>query len=211
MTTRFLLVCEGISDTALISHIGRLMIHYGIYDPEGSSWDKKGTLVQRIRDAITYYESCDLLLVHRDADASRETRSAGPERRYAEIEGAVRASGFTGPWVGIVPVRMTESWLLLDEAAIRRIAGKPTGNDPLDLPALRRVESEPEPKGRLEKALILASGLSGRRLSRFERNFSAHRQQLLENLPVCGPLEQVPSWVRFRDDLLAASLLLQGQ
>ena len=211
MTTRFLLVCEGSSDATLISHISRLLIHYGISDPEGNSWDKKGTLAQRIKNGITYIERCDLLFVHRDADASRETRSAGSERRFAEIEEAVEDSGFTGPWVGIVPVRMTESWLLVDEAAIRYVAGRPGNNTTLDLPPLRRVELEFDPKARLAEALITASGTAGRRRKRFIKYIPALRYQLLQDLPVGGPLEQVPSWVRFRDDLLAALASLTGR
>jgi hypothetical protein len=99
---------------------------------------------------------------------------------------------------------MTESWLLVDETAIRYVAGCPRSNTSLDLPPLRRVELESDPKGRLEQALLAASSKSGRRLRRFERDIPTLRRQLLNDLPVGGPLEQVPSWVRFRDDLIAA-------
>jgi hypothetical protein len=150
-------------------------------------------------------------MIHRDAEASRETHSAGPERRYAEIEEAVRDSGFAGTWVGIVPVRMTESWLILDETAIRRVAGRPHEDISLDLPSPSRVEREANPKGLLFDALMIASRKSGRRLRRFERDIPALRRQLLQDLPAGGPLEQVPSWVRFRKDLLAALTVIGNQ
>ena len=211
MTIRFLLVCDGSSGTALVPHITRLFIGAGQIDPLGSSWYGSRPLADRIRDGLQHTSECDLLLVHRDAEASRETFSAGPERRYAEIEKAVRDSGFSGPWVGVIPVRMTESWLLLDETAIRRVAGRPHGDIHLSLPLPSRVEREANPKEILFQALMAASGKSGRRLRRFERDIPALRFQLLQDLPAGGPLEQVPSWVRFRDNLLSALTVVGNQ
>ena len=204
MTIRFLLVCDGSSDAALVPHISRLLILNGQDDPLGNAWASSGPLVHKIRDGLRHTGECDLLMVHRDAEASRETRSAGWHTRFAEIEEAVRNSEFEGSWVGLVPVRMTESWLLVDESAIRYVAGRPQSNTPLDLPPLRRVELESDPKARLAAALTIASGTTGRKRKRFIKEIPKLRNQLLEELPIGGSLEQVPSWVRFRDDLLKA-------
>lgn len=203
MTLRFLLVCEGSSDAALIHHISRLLLQNGHSDPQGQSWTRSGLLTEKIREGLQFSGLCDLLLVRRDADSNIETPSAGPERRRQEISSAVINSGFQGPWAPIVPVQTTESWLLLDEPAIREIAGRRAGVSSLELPVLNRIEDVTNPKDKLWKALISASGLSGRHLRRFERDMPALRHQLLQDLPVDGPLEQVPSWLRFRDDLLA--------
>ena len=43
--------------------------------------------------------------------------------------------------MGIVPVRMTEAWLLLDESAIRRVAGRPHGDEPLDPRSLTKSKT----------------------------------------------------------------------
>lgn len=211
MTIRFLLVCDGSSDAALVPHIVRLLISNGQTDPLGSSWHGSRPLTDKIREGLHHTGECDLLLVHRDAESTRETRSAGRERRYAEIEDAVQQSGFDGPWVGVVPVRMTEAWLLVDESAIRKVAGRPHGDLPLNLPSPNRAESEANPKGLLLQALVAASGKTGRRLRRFERDIPKLRHQLLEDLPIGGDLEQVPSWVRFRDDLSAALASMVNQ
>jgi hypothetical protein len=40
------------------------------------------------------------------------------------------------PVVCVVPVRMMEAWLLIDEMAIRRVAGNPNGRIPIELPVL---------------------------------------------------------------------------
>ena len=204
MTLRFLLVCEGSSDSALIPHIGRLLFQNGQPDPQGIAWTRSGTLSDKIMVGLEYSGACDLLLVHRDADSVEETRSAGSRKRMEEIQFAVRQSNVEIPWVGIVPVQTTESWILLDESAIRRAAGRPGGSVPLGLPAQTQVEGESDPKGCLERALLVASETSGRRREKFSRDIPHMRRTLLEELPVGGPLEQVPSWVRFRDDLKAA-------
>ncbi len=211
MTLRFLLVCEGSSDAALIPHISRLVIQNGQTDPQGIAWPGSRSLDQKILEGLVNFGSCDLLLVHRDADSLVETASSGPQKRANEIEVAVRDSGYSGPWVAIVPVRMTETWLLMDEEAIRQVSRRPHDNTPLGLPSPGQVESESDPKGCLEQALLTASGMSGRRLQKYKRDIPHLRRRLLEELPQGGPLQQVPSWVRFRDNLLAALSALGTQ
>jgi len=100
----------------------------------------------------------DVLIVHRDAE--RESI----EDRLIEIRTAMESARIDWPTVPVIPVRMTEAWLLLDEQAIREVAGRPTGIDPLELPTVAEVEAQPDPKAHLQQALASASGLSGRRL-----------------------------------------------
>ena len=210
MTLRFLLVCEGSSDAALTTHISKLLIKWGQVDPRGTAWPGIRSLAEKIREGLQYSGGCDLLLVHRDADSYVESSSAGPSKRAEEIETAVQHSGYMGPWVGIVPVRTTEAWLLLDQSAIRRAAGRPIGTLPLGLPNPNLVESESDPKHCLQQALLTASETSGRRRQKFSRDFPHVRRRLLEELPVGGLLEQVPSWLRFRDDLKTALDAMSG-
>ena len=139
----------------------------------------------------------DLLFVHRDADA------AGHEARTREIVEALANADLNVNPVPIVPVRATEAWILLDEAAIRRVAGKPRGRHPLNLPKPSRVEHLADPKGTLETALAAASGCSGNRLRKFRNRFGQHRRILLEQLPIGGALEHVPAWARLREAVAA--------
>ena len=129
----------------------------------------------------------DLVVVHRDAD--REGRSP----RLAEIDSAVRQVMPDIPLVPVIPIRMTEAWLLLDEAEIRRVAGAPNSKTPLELPRPGNVESIADPKVLLHRTLALASGLSGRRLEMFNKRFSQHRRRLLERIDHEGPIREVPS------------------
>ena len=146
----------------------------------------------------------DLLFIHRDADDYIDTNGAGPDKRYNEIQAAVQSVRYHGRYVGVVPVRMTEAWLLANECEIRRVAGKPDNRCNLNLPALGNIERMSNPKKRLKEMLLQAGPPSGRRRKNFKNKFGSHRRQLIEKLPVGGPLEQLPSWVQFRNDTIAA-------
>lgn len=140
----------------------------------------------------------DLLFVHRDAD------SAGAGARLGEIANAVGAVAGAQDWVGVVPVRMTEAWLILDEAAIRTAVGKPNGRTPLDLPTAHKAERRADPKDIFANAFLATSEATGRRRQRIERDFGRLRRRLLVNLPIHGPVTQLTSWAKFRDDTLQA-------
>lgn len=131
----------------------------------------------------------DVLVVHRDAD------SAGAATRRAEIVGAAAdALGREHYLVPVIPVRMTEAWLLLDEAAIRTVAGNPRGRTALSLPRRHEVETCADPKKILEECLLAAADATGRRRDRVAKRFSQSRKQLLERLDLNGPVTALPSW-----------------
>ena len=77
--------------------------------------------------------------------------------------------------MAVVPIRMTEAWLLIDEAALRSAAGNPRGSVPLSIPAVRQLEGLPDPKKTLHALIRRASSLGGRRLSRFRMDQAVHR------------------------------------
>jgi hypothetical protein len=117
-------------------------------------------LIERIKQALDLYP-CDLLFVHRDAEKE------SPAFRAAEIRQALEQIERCPPSMLIVPIRMTESWLLVDEKAIRAAAGNPSGKTPLGLPATTKLESLPNPKQVLFDALRTASELPSSRLRKF--------------------------------------------
>jgi hypothetical protein len=139
----------------------------------------------------------DVVFVHRDAEAQ------DPERRYAEAQAGVDAVRPGLAHVTVVPIRMTEAWLLVDEQAIRRVAGRPASTMPLGLPDIRRVEMIPDPKATLARALEVAAGCTGRRRERFVRDFGEHRRLLLERLDHAGPVTRLESWRRLETDIVA--------
>ena len=204
MMMQCLLVCEGSSDAPLATHIGQLLNSYGRHPADFNVSIDGQRLVDKVLNGLGMASHYDLIFIHRDADR------AGVDARYREITDAIRQSEYTGPWVGVVPVRMTEAWLLLDEAAIRKVVHWPNGSAPVTLPSPNEVERRANPREILNFALLDASEARGRRRDDLRRNLPAFRRSLLENLPVAGPLEQLPSWSRFRDDTVAALRQLNG-
>ena len=88
----------------------------------------------------------------------------------------------TLPVVCVVPVRMQEAWLLIDESALRKAAGNPQGRQRLDVPDPKKLEDLPDPKQILHELLHKASGLRGRRLKRFIRDVGSHVHRVAEQI-----------------------------
>lgn len=103
-------------------------------------------------------------------------------------------TGISTNLVPVIPVRMTEAWLLLDEPAIRTVAGNPAGRASLTLPKHHEAERLPDPKSVLRQALLDAANVTGRRRERLDRRFSENRRQLLERLDPHGPVTRLTSW-----------------
>jgi hypothetical protein len=146
-------------------------------------------LRNRLLRAVQEYP-CDVLFVHRDAE--REPR----EKRVEEIRRAVLAAGVPA-CVPVVPVRMTEAWLLIEEGAIRRAAGNPNGDSSLPLPKVASLETVADPKKLLRDCLVGASEKAGRRLQQFERDLPDRVQRVAELISDYSPLRQLPAFRAF--------------
>lgn len=196
---RFTLLADGSSDRALMPILAWLLRqHYGAVPIQQQFADLRrlphppGELSERIDRSIDLYP-CDLLFVHRDA----ETESCA--RREAEIRESWTAStrGHALPVIAVVPVRMQEAWLLIDEAALRRAAGNPAGRQPLNMPDVARLEDLPDPKQLLHELLRDASGLHGRRrLRHFKRDVGSRVHRLAEKIDDFSPLRELPAFRR---------------
>lgn len=170
-TLRYTLVADGSSDAALKAVIEWTVRTHrpdlGVLGEMAGSLGGVGlALGARIPRALELFP-CDLLIVHRDAEGD------SLEHRLSEIEVAV--GGMFSPWVPVIPVRMTEAWLLSDEAAIRSAAENKAGRVELHLPARSRWEQLRDPKEILFEALRTASEKSPRAL----RKFNPARQRAL--------------------------------
>jgi hypothetical protein len=153
------------------------------------------SLTDRARLALELYPS-ELLFVHRDAE------NASIRDRIAEVRAAVRA--VAKQHVAIVPVRMTEAWLLHDEGAIRRASGNPNGAGALSLPSPSKVESVADPKLTLETALLTASELTGRRRQKRKAEFPQMRARTAELITDFAPLEVTSAFTAFFSALKSA-------
>jgi hypothetical protein len=211
MRIHFVLVGEGSTDDGLIPHLENLCIELGASEVTGTSLDFqrlerpiRKTVAAKLQAAMQLEPTANLFFIHRDAD------SQDPTPRISEISEAVSRCSLEKSWVSVVPVQETEAWLLLDEVAIRTVAGRPRGRHPLDLPHPREVEAVTRPKEKLQEALVNASELSGRRLAKFRREFPDQRRLLLQRMPTGGALSEVRSWIRLREGLGQAVSSLVG-
>lgn len=201
MTLRGLFLADGPSDLPLALHLERLCQRMGrevdvVAVPSDRLPVGTGRSVgSRLRAVLTNDARFDCAFVHRDAEGQE------PELRHEEVARGRTVAALAGPALAVVPVRMTEAWLLLDEPAIRRVAGRPSSPTSLDLPPAQLVEAVADPKAMLAAALVRAAGHRGRRLKTFRRQFGSHRRQLLEALDIDGPVRELTAWRRLLLDL----------
>ena len=196
---RYTVVGDGTSDRALMPILRWLLLQSGTTLPLSENWAdpsriraKTNKLADRLPQALDLYP-CDLLFVHRDAEKE------AIETRYSEIiETVARLNA--PPTICVVPVRMTEAWLLLDEAAIRRAADNPNGKVDIALPRLKDMEAIPDPKERLNEMLRVACDLSGRRLDQFRRDEANRRVRVADFVQDFSPLLHLPAFKKLQDE-----------
>ena len=196
---RFTLVGDGRFDQTLLPILNWLVHASGVQVPIQGSWadlEKMPRPTRALKDRIARAAElwpCDLLYVHRDAE------SAEPGDRIREIERAFAAASSLATipqHVPVIPVRMTEAWLLFSEDLIRQAAGNPSGRLPLSLPG--QWERLVDPKETLHEALRKASGHSGRRLASFNAVQAAYR--VAELATDFSPLRLLPTFRQVEED-----------
>jgi hypothetical protein len=210
-SVRYTLVTDGASDRALLSVLDWFWLDVVQVAANGEWFDPRPfapptlSLEQSIKLALDLYP-CEVLFIHRDAEKQPA------DIRYQQIRSAVNAAVKPTegvPYVCVVPVRMTEAWLLFDETAIRRAAGNPNGCVPLGLPSLTEVERLPDPKTVLLHAIRKASGRTGRRLKKL--NESECRARLAELIRDFSPLRKLDAFARLESDLLSVAAQLSAR
>ena len=198
------LVTDGSSDRLLIPLIKLLFseyadVPYQVNFAEGLPPIAEG-LQPRIESALAFFP-CDFLFVHRDEEG------VGITVRQQEIESSWPENQQTAVLICVIPVRMTEAWLIASSKPIRLAVGNPNGTDALNLPLSKDIESSLSPKEILFTALKTASGLNARRRARFNPHQFRHRvSDLIDDL---APLRLLSSFnhleaqVKKHVDLLA--------
>jgi hypothetical protein len=205
MNLTYTLLADGSSDKALIPIINWTLeqipnIRFNSQFAELSLKSKaRAGLFRRAEEAIKVYE-CDILLMHRDAE------KLPANFRIEEIRNDLAKLG--KPYIPIVPIRMTEAWLLIDEQAIRSAASNPNGTIELSIPRANRLEDIPDPKNVLFETLKLASELPAGRLRKFRPEACRHR--VAELISDYSQLRKISAFVQFESDLMACVQALNG-
>lgn len=199
----YTLLSEGPTDKALMPMLTWLLQQHVADVPIYGRWADLRRLPrpprklhERIQTAVDLY-LCDLVFVHRDANGGSR------DDRLTEINDArSRACNETRlpPVVPVVPVRMTETWLLLDIAAIREAAGNPHGSVALSLPRRVELENVSDPKRMLHDLILDATELSARRKKRFDLGNAV--QRIPEYLEDFSPLRELPAFLALEQQVV---------
>jgi hypothetical protein len=200
---RYTLLSDGSSDRALLPILTWLFRTYRsdlAIQPQWADLRRLPSplpnLSQRVLKSLELYP-CHLLFIHRDSE--KEPRN----KRIKEIYDALEEAGevVTIPTICVVPVRMTEAWLLFDETAIRKAAGNPKGKQSLQLPPLSKVEQLPDPKNDLCQLLRQASGFTGRKLKIFKAKEREKIQRVAELIDDFSSLRALAAFQQLEADL----------
>lgn len=200
----FVLIREGKADAELVSVLSRLCEALGVQEVSGTDAGNLGVGRQISRQASAVLEldpDIDLLFVHMDAD------NVGLASRREHL--AKELAGCPRPCVRVVPVRMTESWLLADPQKIRSVVGHPHGTAPLHLPKPSQIESVGNPKQRLRDALARAR--APRKHQKHDEvatisdsEYASYRSELLDTLNINGPVSTLSAWQALVEDTRSA-------
>jgi hypothetical protein len=204
---RFTLLREGGTDRRLVPIIEWALLRAGKVAVTPSVADfafvrpRPANLREKAEAAALLFP-CDILFVHRDSDG------AGRAARVIEIREAL--SGMPKqPAVCVVPVREQETWLLVDESAIRRAAKNPNGKAPLGIPKINALEDVADPKKMLRDALHAASEATGRRWANFDLTDAIDRVPTFIN--DFSKLQSFPAFSEMLAELDATLLDLLGE
>lgn len=184
----YAVVADGSSDRLLVPiiqwAIHRLDPEVEILEPE---FRRRSGSVEGFLSA--YPSDSMLIFVHRDAE------NLPLEARMREFQSVSRTDV-----VAVIPVRMSEAWILFDGSAIARAAGSPSAQVPV--PKLSEIEGIAEPKDLLEKLLFEAAGSpTGRRGKNFKRSIVERRVSVAGLISDFGPLESLSAFQQFQVSL----------
>lgn len=151
-----------------------------------------------------------LLFVHADADDN--TATAALQQRIRPGLALVQAAQQQGErvcadLVPIVPVQMTEAWMLVDAEALLDVIGTTTTPQRLSIPArAQQIELIADPKQQLTQIFAQALASRTRRVRR--RHTIADLYEPLARTINLAALRQLPSYQRFVTDLTKALIAL---
>lgn len=198
---KYTLIADGSSDMSLLKIIKwSLDDLYPKLPNDGSFADFRNVKEppKRLKDKVSkakLYYPFDILFVHRDAESTSVRMIA---QRSQEILDELLEQDFDKT-ICIVPIKMMETWLLIDKEAIKKAAGNRNYSGSINLPQLRILEKENQPKDLLHSLLREASGKRGRNLKKFNIDKSVHL--VAENIEDFSPLRNLDAFKVFEEEL----------
>lgn len=205
---RFLPLIIQRTAVQILSQRGRTIVD--VLEPMLVEPEEQRSHAQNILAVAQRVYGYHLLFVHADADAN--TSAAALQHRIrpgvALVQGAQqRGERVCAELVPIVPVQMTEAWMLVDTEALLDIIGTPTTEHRLRIPAkAQQIELIADPKQQLTQ--IFAEVLASRTRRVRRRHTIAELYEPLARTINLAALSQLPSYQRFVTDLTQALIVL---
>jgi len=141
---------------------------------------------EKVCRALDLYP-CTILFIHRDVENQTiKDRQDELNRKLENVDCSLPKIVF------VIPKRMSESWLLIEEKAIRYAANNPNGKMQLNLPDINQLEKLPDSKSLVIQLLEEATGLNKRRRRSFRPRAAIHR--LSENIEDYSVLRKLESF-----------------
>jgi hypothetical protein len=198
---KYTLIADGSSDKTLMQ-----IIKWSLDDlfpqlpNEGSFADFRNiqnppkNLKDKVKLVSIYYPF-DILFIHRDAETTDLKRI---EQRKIEISNELTYD-YIKKIVCVIPIKMMETWLLFDIEAIKKAAGNRNYKGEINVPQIKNLEKEQQPKILLHDLLKEASGLKGRHLRNFNTDKAVHL--VAENIEDFSPLKKLTAFNIFEQEL----------
>ncbi len=187
----YTLLADGTSDRALMHIINWLL---NDLFPKMPITSRFATLLnrkldERIENAIKFYP-CDVLFVHRDAE------NESYEKRKNEIERFWKDAKMNNErMIPIIPIRITETWFLINEQAIKLASGNPNSKIKINLPKISELEKFKTPKETLFNLIREANDSKKRNMKNLDLNNC--RQRVAENIESFALLRELSSFQKF--------------
>lgn len=201
---KYTLIADGRSDMTLLKIIKwSLDDLYPMLPNDGCYADFKylkeppRKLKDKVLAAKQYYPF-DILFIHRDAE-SVHARMIIQRTQEINIE---LPEDDKDRIICIIPVKKMETWLLIDEDAIKKAAHNRNYKGSINLPLIRTLEKESQPKDLLHTLLKETSGLKGRNLNKFNTERKVHL--VAEYIEDFSPLRNLFAFQAFEAELKRA-------
>jgi hypothetical protein len=201
---KYTLIGDGSSDKALLPVINWLIDDLFPELPVAGTFADFGHLrnppaKKDVKNQVLYakhYYPFDILIYHRDAEESTEAIIA---KRKQEVLAELDQVMAPDKMVCVVPVVMTEAWLLIEPEAIKKAAGNRNYAGALPLPSLQTLEQQKDPKFKLHELLRIARNTNKRDLAKFNVHQAVH--YVAEYITDFTLLRQLRSFREFEHDL----------
>ncbi len=205
-TIKYALIGDGSSDKTLM-HIIKWILddlypkipNEGQFASFAQFKNPPKSLKEKINKASDYYSPFDLLFVHRDAESLEVTKIT---ERKEEVFNAASIAPSSFQTIAVIPIKMMETWLLIDAEAIKKAAGNRNYKENINLPPIKNLEKEQDPKTLLHDLLKKTSGLKGRSLEKFNSHYAVHL--VAENIEDYSILRNLTAFQTFEQDLKTA-------